>query len=344
MDSCRGSRQNRKRVAHVFKKTIAGAAAVLALSLAPFVIRAAVAGVSTLVEKNRYPPPGKLIDIGGYRLHLYCTGQGEPVVVLESGLGTDWTTWRLVAPELAQLARVCVYDRAGYGWSEVSPKPRTSTSIAGELHQLLKNAGEHGPLVLIGHSFGAYVVRSFANSFPEATAGLVLVDPSHEDFPAGAKALGLDEMSIPPRPWFDWHGTGLSRLRKLWKGDEALLPDLKNAPEPFRHRAIIWSPPAQLITEHEELAGLRRSEAEARAAVIPAGIPLVVISGAPAATQTAIDPVWALRLRLHANLAAGWRHIRAAGSGHFVQLDDPKLVVSAIQDIISGIRTSRGHI
>jgi pimeloyl-ACP methyl ester carboxylesterase len=127
------------------------------------------------------PPPGQLVDVGGYRMHLYCIGQGSPTVVLDSGLGDSWLPWYKVQPPIAQFTRVCSYDRAGLGWSDPSPHPRTSKMIAEELHTLLHKAGMAGPFVLAGHSMGGMNVRMYARLFPAEVAGVVLVDSVHPD-------------------------------------------------------------------------------------------------------------------------------------------------------------------
>jgi hypothetical protein len=127
------------------------------------------------------PPPGQLIDIGGYRLHLWCTGNGAPVVVLDAGLGGTSAGWGFVQPEVARFTRVCSYDRAGMGYSDPGPSPRTARRIANELAELLARDGIAGPVVLAGESIAGFNVRLFASDHPERTAGLVLVDASHED-------------------------------------------------------------------------------------------------------------------------------------------------------------------
>ena len=104
--------------------------------------------------ETREPPPGKLVDIGGYQLHINCTGKGSPTVILEAGLGGDSRSWHEVQPEIAEFAQVCSYDRAGLGWSDPGPKPRTSQQIVKELHRLLAKADIQSPYVLVGHSFG----------------------------------------------------------------------------------------------------------------------------------------------------------------------------------------------
>jgi pimeloyl-ACP methyl ester carboxylesterase len=112
-----------------------------------------------LIDRSHYPPPGQMIDVGGHRLHLYCTGTGSPTVVLEAA-APGWSLyWSLVQPDVAKVTKVCAYDRAGLGWSERGPLPRTGQRMARELHQLLTRAGISGPYVFVGHSLGGFVAR-----------------------------------------------------------------------------------------------------------------------------------------------------------------------------------------
>ena len=115
-------------------------------------------------EAALFHPPGRLVDIGGYRLHLYCTGTGGPTVVLEHGHSATYLDWFRVQPRLATFPRVCSYDRAGYGWSDPSPKERLPSVMAEELHTLLNAAGEKPPYILVGHSFGAMNAVMFGTS------------------------------------------------------------------------------------------------------------------------------------------------------------------------------------
>ncbi|MYE07087.1 MAG: alpha/beta hydrolase, partial [Chloroflexi bacterium] len=127
-------------------------------------------------------PVGRLIDVGGHRLHLRCTGTGTPLVVLESGgdaLGSQG--WFAVRPKLAGTTRVCTYDRAGYGWSDTGPEPRDALTISTELHRMLRGASEPPPFVLVGHSLGGAFIRVFADRYPDDVAGLVFVDSSHPE-------------------------------------------------------------------------------------------------------------------------------------------------------------------
>jgi alpha/beta hydrolase fold len=128
-------------------------------------------------------PPGKLVDAGGgINMHIYCTGEGSHTVVLDAGLGAGSMSWARVQEEVSNHTRVCSYDRAGMGWSEEGPKPRTYMRIANELYRLLEAAGEHGPYVLVGHSAGAHTVRFFVQDHPVDVADIVLIDPACEKY------------------------------------------------------------------------------------------------------------------------------------------------------------------
>lgn len=128
-------------------------------------------------KDKRYP--GELIDVGTHRLHIHCIGQGTPSVIIDSGIGGFSLEWFKVQNNLSNNARVCSYDRAGYGWSDPGPRPRTTARIARELRTLLTEAKIPGPYLLVGHSFGGYNIRYFASEYPELTTGLVLIDASH---------------------------------------------------------------------------------------------------------------------------------------------------------------------
>ncbi|WP_198668877.1 alpha/beta hydrolase [Homoserinimonas sp. OAct 916] len=136
------------------------------------------AAVGAAVDASAYPMPGQLIDVGGHRLHLHCTGSGSPTVVLQPGGGEMSSNLGWIAPAVAQSTRVCVYDRAGRGWSEPADTRQDGTQIATELHTLLQNARVPGPYVLAGHSFGGYYTLIFAALYPDEVAGMVLVDSS----------------------------------------------------------------------------------------------------------------------------------------------------------------------
>ena len=138
--------------------------------------------VSQAFDRRKYPPQGQLVDIGGFRLHLNCIGQGTPTVVMDAGGCAPSITWGLVPSEIAKFTRVCTYDRAGLGWSDPNPRiSRTSQQSVDELHLLLTKAGINPPYILVGHSLGGVNMRLYANQYPEDVVGLVLVDSSLEN-------------------------------------------------------------------------------------------------------------------------------------------------------------------
>ena len=146
--------------------------------------------ISTKVDDSRYPPPGRMVDVGGYQLHIHCAGEGGPTVVLDAGMASSSLDWALVQPEISKFTKVCSYDRAGMGWSQESLEARTSMHMVEELHTLLANANIPGPYILVGHSFGGINVRLYASRYPNEVFGLVLVDSSHE----------LQHKKVPPPP------------------------------------------------------------------------------------------------------------------------------------------------
>lgn len=126
----------------------------------------------------RNPPPGQILRVNSHKMHISCTGQGQPTIILDAGLGSDSFHWGEIQPGLSRITRVCSYDRAGFGWSDALPAPRDADHIANELHQLLLQAGITGPLVLMGHSIAGMYIRDYATHYPSALAGLVFVDSS----------------------------------------------------------------------------------------------------------------------------------------------------------------------
>ena len=128
------------------------------------------------LDTKAYPMPGQLVDVGGYRLHLHCTGSGSPTVILEPGQGGVSSDFGWIAPAVARDSTVCVYDRPGRGWSDAADGPQDGDRIAADLHTLLDRAHVPGPYVLAGHSFGGLYVLRFAAKFPDQVAGMVLLD------------------------------------------------------------------------------------------------------------------------------------------------------------------------
>jgi pimeloyl-ACP methyl ester carboxylesterase len=147
--------------------------------LSVYALGALGGGYQTLQEfldRRQYATPGQLVDVGGHRLHLSCRGSGSPTVILESGLGATSSYWAWISSAVANNTKVCVYDRAGRGWSDPAVDPQDGNTVARDLHVLLARARVAGPFVLVGHSSGAQYVRIFAGRYPEQVAGMVLLD------------------------------------------------------------------------------------------------------------------------------------------------------------------------
>jgi pimeloyl-ACP methyl ester carboxylesterase len=250
-------------------------------------------------------------------------------------MGVDWVGWRKVISKLAETNRVCVYDRAGYGWSDPGPKPRTASLESDELNTLLARARVPRPYILAAHSYGAYIARIFASRHREALAGVVLVDPSHEDEPVidmeavkRARGLRLRNLAdlLPP--------LGLQRLRRIYAGEKALPPDLRSAPRFYQARYLVASSVTQLKFERNEFDSLNLTNEEVRKAVFPRDLPLTVITAARNG-----EPVpaggpnpWELHARLARSSDLG-EQIFARHSGHMVPLEEPELIVGAVLEM-----------
>ena len=277
------------------------------------------------------PPPygteamARRIDIGGRYLNIACLGHGRPTVILDHGLGGSSRDWRHVQRGLASTTRVCSYDRAGYGHSDLGPGPRTSSRIASELRTLLDRAKIPAPYILVGHSFGGYNMRAFANLFPDETAGLVLVDSPHEE-----QADRFFQIEAMRR--LDPYGS----LQYLW--DSEVLGFLSAIDlKPFARLLDVDSASMQAI--FSEITGFAESSRELRSYSSPDKIPVVVIAHgrrvlAGGALSDQLEDQW---LSLQKDLASRFKHHRfivAEHSGHTIPLEQPDLVIDAIKRLI----------
>jgi pimeloyl-ACP methyl ester carboxylesterase len=284
-------------------------------------------------DRQRFHPPGRMVDVGGYRLHLYCTGEGSPTVILEAGGGNPWLSWYKVQPQVAQFTRVCSYDRAGLGWSDPSPKPRTTEVIADELHTLLHNAGITAPFVLVGHSLGGLDARMFASQYPSEAVGMVLVDSSHPDqddrFPPEAKKLGAAT-------------TYIIRVMQITLpiGLPRLLASRSVRPEIRSEFCAVFCRPQFIAGVRAEAAAQAENSAQVRALGTLSNMPLVVLSHDPDKVHfpgNLTEPVnreWDKMQQEQAQLSSNGSHLVVKGSGHDIQIDKPEAVVDAIRTVV----------
>ena len=168
--------------------------------LALAILGAIYQSIATKRAERAYPPPGEMVDVGSYSLHINCVGQGSPTVVLDSGWGDFSAPWVRVQQEVSSATRVCAYDRAGMGWSEMGPEPRDAKQITSELQTLLKGDGIEGPYVLVGHSLGGISMQTYAHRYPDQVAGVVLVDSSFDTHQFSQRPQAQDHRSavVPP--------------------------------------------------------------------------------------------------------------------------------------------------
>jgi pimeloyl-ACP methyl ester carboxylesterase len=290
--------------------------------------------IASAVDASTYPPPGKLIDMGGYRLHLYCTGTsrpGSPTVILEAGLGGTSLDWSKVQPGVASFTRVCSYDRTGYGWSDASPLPRTALNMVTELHTLLARAGVAGPYVLVGHSFGGLLVRLYTSTYPQQVAGLVLVDSSHEDQTRSPQVRQNNANSMQQLSFCQALAPfGLVRVSGFANGMAA---EYSPSVQPVFKAHFYQTRHCQIV--HNELAAWNESVAQVRTARHPLGqLPLVVLTHGNPFLGPQGERDWQALQRDVASLSSDSLHMIATHSGHDIQLDRPDLVIAAIKQVL----------
>jgi pimeloyl-ACP methyl ester carboxylesterase len=277
-------------------------------------------------DTKAYPPPGQLVDVGGYRLHINCTGSGSPTVVIESGWGDSSAGWAWVQPEVAKTTRVCTYDRAGMGWSESSPEPRMAREFAKELQTLLEKANEPGPYVLVGHSMGGFTILVYAHDYPDEVSGLVLVDsqalpPANAAWSPAPKPGGTSPVFLMAR-------IGIMRLLAGPLGAiQDLPPEAKQA---YRAYSVT---PRSAQTQWDEFVGMNEGGAQARAVTTLGALPLIVLSARldDTADHTASQTGF---LKLSTNS----QQLFAEESGHRIMIEQPEAAVAAIVKMVELVR------
>jgi pimeloyl-ACP methyl ester carboxylesterase len=303
-----------------------------------------------------YPPTGKLVDAGGHLLHIHVMGTGQPTVIFENGSGDFSFIWDLVQPELSKTTTTVSYDRAGFAWSEEGPVPRSGRQIAYELHTALHNAGIKGPYILVGQSFGGFLVRYFARFYRNEVAGMVLVDALNED-----SRIVINKQPMRIREWAKGqHAPEPQNLAKKFpvpnsdsvKLDTTIEPPMDRLPrgtqkiqiwaqsQPVYQKAVgnemNWSP--------EDVADMYANKGKPD--YMLGNIPLVVISKG-SGDYSGLPDSAALeneRLKLQddlAHLSTNSKHIIDKNSGHNIHLEDPATVINAIKQVINSYQTNK---
>lgn len=287
--------------------------------------------VSEAADIRAYPPAGQMVDVGGYRLHINCTGTGSPTVVIDAGWG-DWSLlWSPVQEEVSKSTQVCTYDRAGMGYSEAGPLPRNAAQFAQELHTLLERANVAGPFVLVGHSMGGLPVRVFVHEYPAQVSGVVLI----ESMSPGQRTQPLAE-SKPQTPS---QSGGVSvpsllariGLVRLLAGPLGFIHDLP--PEEKLAYAGFSVTPRSIQAWADEGTGMPESFAQADAVKTFGDLPLIVLtSGLNEQKDWQTMQVELLRL------SSNSRQVITTKSGHSIEIDQPGAAVEAIVAMVSQLR------
>jgi pimeloyl-ACP methyl ester carboxylesterase len=310
--------------------------ALVGLIVALFALAVAGAIYQTIATKRAeraYPPPGEMVDVGGYSLHINCVGQGSPTVLLDGGSGEMSADWVLVQREVSDTTRVCAYDRAGMGWSETGPEPRDAKQISNELHALLEGANIDGPYVLVGHSFGGLYMQTYAARYPDEVAGVVLVDSSQPDQfshqPVARDSYEPQEFAVA------------SLLARL--GIVRLLSKFAPAPPelPHKQRAQIdaLSPSTRQVSTYSlELRATPQSATQTRGLRSLGDKPLAVVT---AGTQ---EPEWLKLQDDLVTLSSDSTHRVVEGATHtslLYERSDAQASSAAIVDVVAAVRNDR---
>jgi pimeloyl-ACP methyl ester carboxylesterase len=300
----------------------------------------ALAGLGALYEiaretsdRSAFPIPGQLVDVGGHRLHLHCTGSGRPTVVLLPGAGGFSSTWGWIAPAVAGDSRVCVYDLAGRGWSESAVRPQDGVALATDLHNLLANANETGPFVLAGHSFGGLYVLNFAARYPEQVAGVVLLDSTHPDM--------FTRLPAYPMIWEAFRRASavfpsLARLgigRIVYRSDFDKLP-----PRSRREEVAFWSTARMARSQHAEWTEAPVVMRQARALKTLSPHPLIVVTAGLEAQHG-----WVPLQRELAALSSNSQLRVVPTATHMSLVDDERDASNSIDAIHAVVRAVRGE-
>jgi pimeloyl-ACP methyl ester carboxylesterase len=313
--------------------------------------------VGTAALAERPAAPGKLVDLGGHKLHVYCTGRGAPTVIVENGLGDFSFDWVLVQSRVSRFTRICTYDRGGYAWSDPGPKPRTFGQLNLELHDALARLGEHGPFILVGHSFGGPVVRNFAKLYPADTAGMVLVDAAHEGLRVGiggGKTIrlgnGAKGRDIPqPREEMSASDKPMLRAEDLPEELKTLNPAYRVLP-PNEQMMHFWAQRLPGVYDAENSETQWSDEYFAKWLATPqagvlGAIPVIVLSQADGGYRDGDTDIPAAQLEKERKEGQAKLVLLSSNSkqvivhtGHNVNLEAPGDVSNAVREVVNAVR------
>ncbi|HEV8395493.1 MAG TPA: alpha/beta hydrolase [Vicinamibacterales bacterium] len=304
-----------------------------------------VAGASVAQPVDIGPAPGRLVDVGGRRLHINCTGAGSPTIVIEAGASAFAIDWALVQPDVARGRRVCSYDRAGSGWSDARPDVETPARIVADLHVLLDRAGEAAPYVFVGHSAGGLYVRLYQLEYPGDVRGLVLVDPATEDrlftmFQGRAVAISsLTAEQLATTLPMSGNVPVPTRSPQTGPPFDRLPSDLYRRRVELDRRLIASFPPTVPATvvresaEGQRAALARLLESRNRPDNPMRRVPVVVLTRGLEQTPGIAENHAAL-----AALSGNSRHTVVPATLHEIHLSAPLSVVQAIEDVCGAVQ------
>jgi pimeloyl-ACP methyl ester carboxylesterase len=299
---------------------------------------------------KQFPPAGRLVDVGGYRLQIDCRGSGSPTVVLEAGLDAFGSlSWSAVHDAIAKHTRACAYSRAGLVWSEPRSEKFQAEGVARDLHGLLANAGERAPFVMVGHSLGGPYIMTFTRLYPQDVAGLVFVDASHPDQiermkEAVGKPLSSGDGALKIANALSW--TGIPRILAS-RSDAPGIPDQAKAVQDayISHSARALLDEANSVESTLLSAGQLRELGERPIVVLTAAkpIPEAVLKTMQltVAQGQEIQRVWK---QMHDDQASWSHHSRSetvTDSSHYIQFDRPDVVIAAVRDVVDQVRSAR---
>ena len=323
----------------------------IALFVLLYIIAFTVEKITLAQLPTMYPPPGQMVDIGDYSMHLYCTGDpaARPVVVVSPGSGSSVAQWALVQPEVAKFARICVYDRPGVGWSFSTPEGQTYQEEAEDVHTLLQKAGIQGPYILAGHSYGGAVMQTYAGLYPQEVAGMVMVDVVTRGIETAYPEQYQTNLRISRQVISVFSTPGVFRLMQWLGMMPATTPLFDRLPPEMRKTvyALDYNSRLGLVSKANQASFEERNVQFLSAAPLP-DVPMIVIvrgkpdeiQGPPLDEETIQRAEQAWRYG-HENLAdqvSEGTLILAEGSGHMVIIEKPEMVIDAIRTILNKMR------